>query len=113
MALGHWLKDYIGPHSGGSGGGAEPLIVNVVKDETTGVNRLDHTWQEIYDAPIAYLHLESYGLAELPARLSLIYIWQARSQETGDVLYCVSFGSDPTMRYNADSDDGYPQEDEG
>lgn len=34
MALGHWLKDYIGPHSGGSGGGgAEPLIICVTEEE--------------------------------------------------------------------------------
>lgn len=45
MALGHWLKDYIGPHSGGSGGGgAKPLIVKL------NDNALDKTWQEIYDA---------------------------------------------------------------
>lgn len=54
MALGHWLKDYIGPHSGGSGGGsggsgAEPLIVSMTP---TGENDaiLSKTWQEIYDA---------------------------------------------------------------
>lgn len=55
MALGHWLKDYIGPHSGGSGGGsggggAEPLIVHGSHDESTDVTTLDKTWQEIYDA---------------------------------------------------------------
>lgn len=34
MALSHWLKDYIGPHSGGSGGdGAEPLIIRVTEEE--------------------------------------------------------------------------------
>lgn len=34
MALGHWLKDYIGPHSGGSGGGGtEPLIIHVTEEE--------------------------------------------------------------------------------
>lgn len=34
MALGHWLKDYIGPHSGGSGGGgAKPLIIRETFEE--------------------------------------------------------------------------------
>lgn len=38
MALGHWLKDYIGPHSGGSGGGSGgggtgPLIIHVTEEE--------------------------------------------------------------------------------
>lgn len=33
MAHGHWLKDYIGPHSGGSGGGTEPLIIHVTEEE--------------------------------------------------------------------------------
>lgn len=37
MALGHWLKDYIGPHSGGSGGsgggGIKPLIIHVTDEE--------------------------------------------------------------------------------
>lgn len=54
MALGHWLKDYIGPHSGGSGGGgAKPLIVNIVDGEGEGEvsgSSLDRTWQEIHDA---------------------------------------------------------------
>ena len=45
MALGHWLKDYIGPH----GGSAKPLIVKKNGDA------LDHTWQEIVDAPMAWL----------------------------------------------------------
>lgn len=73
MALGHWLKDYIGPKDSGgsasiptptvedagkvlavsdegqyelanSGGGTAPLIVNVNGDT------LDKTWQEIHDA---------------------------------------------------------------
>ena len=51
MALGHWLKDYIGPHSGGSGGsggGTEPLIVSLIVEKS--YTRLDKTWQEIYDA---------------------------------------------------------------
>ena len=49
MAHGHWLKDYIGPHSGGSGGGGtEPLIVTV--NYTGSIETLDKTWQEIHDA---------------------------------------------------------------
>lgn len=115
MALGHWLKDYIGPHSGGSGGsggggGTEPLIVSTIAEE--GYTRLDKTWQEIYDAPIAYLHLESYGLAELPTRLSLISIGQGRLKETGDIIYTIRFGDD-SMLFYADSAGGYPHQEEG
>lgn len=39
MALGHWLKDYIGPHSGGSGGGEYSISRQVVFDRSvTTVN---------------------------------------------------------------------------
>lgn len=49
MALGHWLKDYIGPHSGGSGGGGtEPIVLHGIQEE--GGRRLDKTFGEIKEA---------------------------------------------------------------
>ena len=66
MALGHWLKDYIGPHSGGSGGGsgAEPLIVNlsVTHEGQNTVYTMGKTWKEIRDAfPNVLIHDEFDG----------------------------------------------------
>ena len=61
MALGHWLKDYIGPRAsaGGSGGGTEPLIVRftgetetvsspLLGDET--YNLVDASAQDVFTA---------------------------------------------------------------
>ena len=50
MALGHWLKDYIGPRgSASSGGGTEPLVLR--HDRTEGnFDYYDKTWQEVADA---------------------------------------------------------------
>ena len=104
--LGDMLDSFGG--GAGGGGGTEPLIVNIVDDETTGGERLDHTWQEIYNAPIAYLNLEFYGLSGLSARLSLVEIGQRRLGEAGDVTYYVVFGKS-TNYYYADSEDGYPE----
>ena len=47
MALGHWLKDYIGPKASANSGGGGTSDVLVVHDND---NTLDKTWQEIYDA---------------------------------------------------------------
>lgn len=49
MALGHWLKDYIGPRgSSASGGGTEPIVLHEIEEE--GVIRLDKTFGEIKEA---------------------------------------------------------------
>lgn len=64
MALGHWLKDYIGPHSGGSGGGGtEPLIVNITEtqEDADTVCTLDKTWREIDAAYPNVVAVRSYG----------------------------------------------------
>ncbi len=56
MALGHWLKDYIGPHGGGSGGGENsPYIVDVLNGEKNGRNAqvLSKTFKDVYDAFMA------------------------------------------------------------
>lgn len=49
MALGHWLKNYLGGGSGGSGGGGEgPLLVEL---SGSSDNRIaNKTFQEIHDA---------------------------------------------------------------
>ena len=59
MALGHWLKSYIGPHSGssgGSGGGENsPYIVDIHYGEKNGRNAqiFSKTFKEVYDALMA------------------------------------------------------------
>lgn len=55
MAHGHWLKDYIGPHSGGSGGsdGSDTLVVKFdhVEGELPNPNEVyDKTWNEVFSA---------------------------------------------------------------
>lgn len=81
MALGHWLKDYIGPHSGGSGGdsggGADPLLVTLSADDET----LDHTWQEIYDVVmrggtvyLRYAELTIYAFAQIGKSETIYYV---------------------------------------
>lgn len=51
MALGHWLKDYIGPKASAQGGGgtSEPLIVGLRPQEevTSGDEQLDKTFGEL------------------------------------------------------------------
>lgn len=56
MALGHWLKDYIGPKgSANSGGGGTALVVRLDHTEgeqgTASFNMVyDKTWREVRDA---------------------------------------------------------------
>lgn len=107
MAHGHWLKDYIGPHSGGSGGGGtEPLIVKSNYDESTDVNTLDHTWQEIYDAVTGgrTVLLEEIGIG-MKIRL-LIGIEKIVDPSTG-AAFRVKFGY-LNDYYIATSADDYP-----
>lgn len=99
MALGHWLKDYIGPHSGGSGGGGvEPLIVN-----GDGL-ALDKTWQEIQNAVMDGRNV----LLETTAFGHSVYFATGvtENEVPGQQDFRVHFVNDVT--YIATSADGYP-----
>lgn len=52
MALGHWLKDYLGPKASGEGGGSTGgnLVVTVTIDNSTGTGTADKTFAEIAEA---------------------------------------------------------------
>ena len=96
MALGHWLKDYIGPRgSANSGGGTEPLIVSFDHMEQ-GQNGTeiyyDKTWQEISDALTANRHVYAkYGILNgsyEEDNASLVSIYRAYAQTSvGGVDY--------------------------
>ena len=97
MALGHWLKDYIGPRgSASSGGGTEPLIVNV--NNAT----LDKTWQEIYGAfPNVFIaDAESFAketIAEVKALQGTTFTVRAHD-------------GNGIVTYSTNSADGYPSQ---
>lgn len=106
MALGHWLKDYIGPHSGGSGGGGtEPLIVTANYDESTDEAALDHTWQEIYNAFVGGRNV-LLVMADHPIRVLLVTDVDEQSVSPEETNFRVKFGE--TSYYVATSADGYP-----
>ena len=105
MALGHWLKDYIGPHSEGSGGsgGGGVLVVNGVFE--AGHMTLDHTWQEIYDARAAVLVFEEPGTG-------VLYNSQLVTMGSSDSSYGCNFSSSGdarVMEFSTDSPNGYPE----
>lgn len=100
MALGHWLKDYIGPHSGGSGGGGtEPLIVKL------NVDTLDKTWQEIYDA-FPNVVFDSGNAEEGRHQRTVIKSVGSVGNE-----YIVVVNSANDSFYKTTSTSGYPKED--
>lgn len=106
MALGHWLKDYIGPHSGGSGGGGGGvLIVNGVIDGNNTMT-LDRTWQEIHDARVAVLVYEPETDVLMNAQLYSINF-------VADSYNCTFVSSNnvstSTINFHADSPNGYPK----
>lgn len=90
MALGHWLKDYIGPHSGGSGGGgAEPLIIRVteegVKDPQTQKTigfKTDTLASDAYEAwqngrPIYYnIYGDEWAVSSVTKKNVVTIYWQ-------------------------------------
>lgn len=114
MALGHWLKDYIGPHSGGSGGsggGTDNLLVVNNNDGT-----LDRTWNEINNAYISgkTVKVRKRGLG---GRV-FVYDICAPNQSDGEYsiyTYSVAANAEAQMveinfeaGYFTDAEDGYP-----
>lgn len=90
-----------------AGGGAEPLIVNCT---STVPQTLDKTWQEIYDAPMAWLE---GAVAPMPGGtathkypLSDISVLQPTG---GEPRYGVSFGgANSEFDFVTDDANGYP-----
>ena len=113
MALGHWLKDYIGPHSGGSGGGGtEPLIVNIVDGESEANSSLDRTWQEIHDAfPNVILRKTTSGIeGELESLRSVTSVIEGGGL-AGRMTYSVNtfeLSSASIVSYITNDPNGYP-----
>ncbi len=125
MALGHWLKDYIGPHSGGSGGsgggGTEPLIIRYDRTEVSGSNTymhyFDKTWQEVADALTNFAPVYIHGFdayTEYSENPLSVYIISEAMQD-GD-YFTASISGDASGVLVADSADGalyFKYEDEG
>ena len=113
MALGHWLKDYIGPHSGGSGGGvgAEPLIVHIDGQETEGKVYADRTYQEVHDALVAgrTVLYSSEDLSIGVSFLSCIIAADFLSDGTNPHGFAAYYSAANSKFYtlHADSRDGY------
>lgn len=109
MALGHWLKDYIGPHSGGSGGGgSEPLMVSINESE-----QLDHTWQEIYDAVMAGTTVYCKSGSAFISVNALAQIGNSRMAYYVRFMSAKSDGSPDYMNCTASGPDDYPVYDSG
>ena len=114
MALGHWLKDYIGPHCGGSGGGSGgsgsgTIIATLNEDET--VETLNKTVSEIFEmlssggSPFV-VDINSENFAATPFT-NLGYITQIlHSDRDGNGIVHVS-GPDGELTYTAGWND-YP-----
>lgn len=89
-------------------GGGTPLVVNEVVEG--GITRLDKTWQEIHDAPVAWLEQElTEGTIE---RLQLVYTKQYPF--LGNTAYEVYFASVNNgelafVSFTAETADSYPQ----
>lgn len=124
MALGHWLKDYIGPHSGGSGGGSGgggTLVVRVDHREGQLPNFnviFDKTWQEVYDAlangTLVVSVVENSGASSSIAQARIVKAQKRRTSEIDETYeYSVSVfdasSSESLTTLYACSEDGYLQ----
>lgn len=103
MAHGHWLKDYIGPHSGGSGGGSggDILIVDVtiIKEGQGEIHAMGKTWKEIKDNfPNVLVH---YDTEEVESWYECTEI--SRNKETGMLFVYVG-----EKQYQTESENGSP-----
>ena len=98
MALGHWLKDYIGPRGSANSGGGSALIVN-----GDGL-ALDKTWQEIQNAVMDGRNV----LLEMTAFGHSVYFATGvtENEVPGQQDFRVHFTNEDT--YIATSADGYP-----
>lgn len=102
MALGHWLKDYIGPKgiaeaSQGGGGTSQPLIIRA------NANTLDHTWNEIANNPTMmwFETTEETWTVRVP-------IVAVRFDEEAS-MYVVAIDNDGVASvYGAEDANGYP-----
>ena len=77
----------------GSSGGV--LVVT----DTSGT--LDKTWQEINDAPIAYIHTGNFRLVPYQIRNN-------KGQYQVNASYAASASANTLLQWNADSASGYP-----
>lgn len=87
-----------------TGGGV--LVVNRIVDGQT--TRLDHTWQEIHDAPIAVMSLEN-------GTYKTLYMVEETGVEDGDYWLNVVALNDIAnpVEFDAETADGYPSEKQG
>ena len=92
----------------GGGGGAEPLIVNVISDVS-----LDKTWQEIHDAfPNVYIKKISgspFGDAVYMQSIEKIYN-EPNPQGVMSYGLVLDEGAEAYKTYATNSADGYPTE---
>jgi hypothetical protein len=93
IALNEYLKGNIG---GGSGGGV--LVVH--KDEN---GTLDHTVQEIFDAPFAVL-----DESDEPDAVKSICTLKGVTIEEGEEFSCTFIQGSMQLYFTAQSADGYP-----
>lgn len=103
MALGHWAVEYLGEGNGqGGSGGGGGLVVHVVD------NRMDKTWQEIYDA------VEARGVALVVNNdqigLSVELIYGVGTVDGAHVVITYDYNQGASIRYTAASANSYPVE---
>lgn len=111
MALGHWLKDYIGPHSGGSGGGGT-LVARATLDTRKKKLILDKTFKEISDA---YFAGQVVKVIEPGDGVSVWDVLEPNTKKMELDLYQITPVLDNANivlgnRYSATSEDSYPSE---
>ena len=110
MALGHWLKDYIGPHSGGSGGsgggGTEPLIIHVTNEEVKDPQtqkmvgyKTDVLASDAYKAwqngrPIYYSINGDEWTVSSVSEYKVVFIYWNDDKVAKDSLYALPFADD-------------------
>jgi len=108
MALGHWLKDYLGPKASGEGGGSTGgnLVVTVSVDRSAGTGTADKTFAEIVEAlPNAIALLDvggGYAVFEVEAygaigNVSIVNMVRRGTAGSSDIKK-LTFKSDGTIQ---------------
>lgn len=113
MALGHWLKDYIGPKASANSGGTSPLTVNsnVTTEGSDTVHTLDKTWQEIHDAfPNVILRDVVNGIGgEVERFYAVVQVYEFSSLDGKEYdISVLQSSSAGFTTYVTDDPNGYP-----